>query len=796
MLTIRPDSLFQNLEFDKISNLVRDLCLIGDTKTTYFPLTLYVDKTTLDQQLDEVQECKRAYEQSTLIPIKSCQSIQQTLEYISVEDYALDHEALLLVLAVLVNLEELKTYFNDPAVVELSPLAYNQFVTLAYESSLYQEFKKIFDDHGQVRPDASPELKTIARSLKSKEHEIDQVFKSLLAEYRKNGWLSESGESIRNNRRVVAVNAEHKRKLRGIIHDESSTGRTTYIEPEAILEKNNELFELEIEYQKEIYRLFKLLSQKCHSQVDMLRTAWEVLLHFDFVRAKTLLSARYAGCRPEIYDRPQLKIKSGRHPLLLLKNQPLKKPTIPFDLILLGENRILILSGPNAGGKSVAMKAGVLIQMMLQSGLLIPVHEASEMGLFHSFLGDIGDHQSLEEDLSTYSSRLLLMKQFMEVADERSLICIDEFGSGTDPKLGGAIAEAILLALNKKKVFGIITTHYSNLKVLAYKTKGLLNGAMVFDTELLKPTFQLKVGRPGSSYAFEVATRSGLDPIVIEQAKQRTHQDQKELEELLIELQRDKALLEEQVTRSKEKEDRLDKLIKTYEQLAADFEIKRKKLKLEQKSWEVNATKEIAHKVDKALREVKSTQLKNPVQVQNQKQHQKIKIEALTTEVKSLDMEIAALEKIHSKPIVVGSHVKLKNGSEIGQVLSMRNGLSEVAIGSIQLNIATRDLIAVRSPVEDALPLKTKTILVEEKKVESSLDLRGMSKAQAIELLENYLDRALLSNVHEVKILHGKGTGILRDVVRSQARQYKAIKNILHPPEEAGGDGISILQIG
>ncbi|MGB3531649.1 MAG: Smr/MutS family protein, partial [Saprospiraceae bacterium] len=381
-------------------------------------------------------------------------------------------------------------------------------------------------------------------------------------------------------------------------------------------------------------------------------------------------------------------------------------------------------------------------------------------------------------------------------ADERSLICIDEFGSGTDPKLGGAIAEAILLALNKKKVFGIITTHYSNLKVLAYKTKGLLNGAMVFDTELLKPTFQLKVGRPGSSYAFEVATRSGLDPIVIEQAKQRTHQDQKELEELLIELQRDKALLEEQVTRSKEKEDRLDKLIKTYEQLAADFEIKRKKLKLEQKSWEVNATKEIAHKVDKALREVKSTQLKNPVQVQNQKQHQKIKIEALTTEVKSLDMEIAALEKIHSKPIVVGSHVKLKNGSEIGQVLSMRNGLSEVAIGSIQLNIATRDLIAVRSPVEDALPLKTKTILVEEKKVESSLDLRGMSKAQAIELLENYLDRALLSNVHEVKILHGKGTGILRDVVRSQARQYKAIKNILHPPEEAGGDGISILQIG
>ncbi len=797
MVSIFPNSLFQNLEFDKISNLLKEYCLIQDTRAKYFPLHLEYSKNWIDKSLDEVLEFKNSYEQNELIPVNACESIQESLEYISVEGFVLEQESLMHVLLFLLNLEGLQSYFKDDAHIKNCPLASVAFQLIEYNSDLFKEFRIIFDDKGQIRADASPALKSISNTIKAKEYEIDQVFKSLLFDYRKNGWLSEAGESVRNHRRVVAVASEHKRKIKGIIHDESTSGKTTFIEPDAIIEKNNELFSLEIQYQNEILRLFKVLSQHCHAHASMLTNAWEMLLYFDFVRAKALFASKYEGFRPEVFDKPQLKIRAGKHPLLFLKNKPSQKVTVPFDLILIGENRILILSGPNAGGKSVVMKSAMLIQLMLQAGMLVPVHEASEMGIFQSFLGDIGDHQSLEEDLSTYSSRLLLMKQFLEHADNRSLIVIDEFGSGTDPKLGAAIAESILLALNKRQTFGVITTHYSNLKVLAFRTRGLVNGAMVFDTEHLKPTFQLKVGRPGSSYAFEVAYRSGLDPQVIEHAKNRTNQDQKELETLLIDLQRDKMNLEDQLVRMKNKEEGLDKLVKSYEVMAFELELKKKKIKVDQKSWEVNASKELALKVSKALKDFNTlpktkgakeilehlTQVKEEVQVKEQ-------------ELNKLSSEVFALEKGNQSPIEEGSFVRLRQGSETGKVMSIRKNQAAVALGSMTVNLPIRDLVLVKEKDQE---LRTgnriKTVLAEEKTVDPTLDIRGMSKAQAIELLQHYLDRALLSNVHEVKILHGKGTGILRDIVKQQVKQYKGISQVTHPPREAGGDGISIVHI-
>lgn len=789
--------MFQNLEFDKVSSLLKDYCLIEDTKMVNFPLKLISDKKVLEVILDEVLEFKTTYEQNKLIPVQAIPSIEDSLQYISIDGFVLQQESLIHILQLLQNLEQLKTYFNDTERKQLCPLAFRHFTTVEYSSLLFADFIKIFDEAGEIRPDASPALKSISRSIKSKEYEIDQIFKNLLFEYRKNGWLSETGESIRNHRRVVAVASEHKRKIKGIIHDESTSGKTTFIEPEAIIEKNNELFSLEVDFQNEILRLFKELSKSCHLHHSMLLKSWHLILHFDFLRAKALFAQKYEGLRPEIYDRPQLKIKTGRHPLLYLKNKPLGKTTVPFDLILMGENRLLILSGPNAGGKSVVMKAALLIQLMLQAGLLVPVHEASEMGLFTSFLGDIGDHQSLEEDLSTYSSRLLLMKQFLDVADPKSLIAIDEFGSGTDPKLGAAIAESILLALNKKKLFGVITTHYSNLKVLAFKTKGLINGAMVFDTDHLKPTFQLKVGRPGSSYAFEVASRSGLDEEVIEHAKRRTHQDQKELESLLIDLQRDKLSLEDQLKSVKEKEDRLDKLVKTYTQMNEDFELKKKRFKLDQKSWEVNASKEMAIKVSKALKEIKATAvIKNNSTIQAKLDHVKKEVEHKEKELNLVAQEVHALEKASQKSIEKGSYVRLKTGTETGQVLSIKKQNAEVSLGAMIISVPIRELVLVRQPViETQVVSRPKAILAEEKIVDPTLDIRGMSKVQAIDLLQNYLDRALLSNVHEVKIVHGKGSGILRELVKQQAKKYKGIHRISHPPQDAGGDGISIVSL-
>lgn len=793
MIRVRPEALFQHLEFDKLNHSVASLCLIEDTRNRFFPMAVMTAKQAIDRALDETLEFKSAYERNGLVPIHACASISDSLTRTSMSGYVFELEALVHIFLVLKNLEELGHYFKNPDHVKAMPLAAQGFGALNYTQELFREMRQIFDDSNQIRPDATPELKTISRAIRSKEAEIDQVFRSLLNEYRKQGWLSESGESIRNNRRVVAVQSENKRKIKGIIHDESTTGRTTYIEPELIIEKNNELFDLEMDYQKEIYRILQALSKSCQRDSEMLHAGWEMLLHFDFIRSKAIFAVNSHAFRPEVADRPQLKIKSGRHPLLILKNKVLGRETVPFDLILTGDNRVLILSGPNAGGKSVAMKAVGLIQLMVQAGMLIPAHEASEMGIFYNFLGDIGDQQSLEDDLSTYSSRLLKMKQFLEVADERSLVLIDEFGSGTDPKLGGAIAEAILLELNKRKVYGVITTHYSNLKVLAFKTKGLLNGAMIFDTEHLKPTFQLKVGRPGSSYAFEVASRSGLHPEVIEHAKKRTHEDQKELEELLIELQRDKLALQDQLGRAKDKELKLDKLVMNYEKLNAEFELKKKKFKLEQKDWELHAEKVLADKIGKALREIKSSPHKG--HGQKKLEEVKQKMDTLHQDLKVMHTEITKLETVQDKPMTVGSYVRLRQGSEIGRIASIRKDQAQVEMGSLVLNMPLRDLVKTREPVSQTDRELPRQILVEEKKVEGSLDLRGMSKSQAIELLQNYLDRALLSNVHELRILHGKGNGILRDLVKTQARQYKAIKKIFHPPSEAGGEGISILQL-
>ncbi len=793
MIRVRPEALFHHLEFDKLNHSVASLCLIEDTRSRYFPMSVMTAKPAIDRALDETLEFKSAYERNSLIPLYACTSISDSLSRTDISDYVFELEALVHIYLVIKNLEEIGQFFKNPDHAKAMPLAFQDFGRLNYTSELFREMRLIFDDSNQIRPDATPELKTISRAIRSKEAEIDQVFRTLLGEYRKQGWLGESGESIRNNRRVVAVLSEYKRKIKGIIHDESTTGRTTYIEPELIIEKNNELFDLEMDYQKEIHRILQTLSKSCQRDSEMLRVGWEMLLNFDFIRSKAIFAVNCQAFRPEITDRPQLKIKSGRHPLLLLKNQALGRQTVPFDLILTGDNRVLILSGPNAGGKSVAMKAVGLIQLMVQAGMLIPAHEASEMGIFHYFLGDIGDQQSLEDDLSTYSSRLLKMKQFLEVADDRSLVLIDEFGSGTDPKLGGAIAEAILLELNKRKVYGVITTHYSNLKVLAFKTKGLLNGAMIFDTEHLKPTFQLKVGRPGSSYAFEVASRSGLNPEVIEHAKKRTHEDQKELEELLIELQRDKLALQDQLARAKEKELKLDKLVNNYEKLNAEFELKKKKLKLEQKDWELYAEKALADKIGKTLREIKSSPQKGHGQKKLEEVKQKMEI--LNQDLKVIHTEITKLETVQDKPMAVGSFVRLRQGSEIGRIASIRKDQAQVEMGSMVLNMPLRDLVKTREPVSQTNRELPRKILVEEKKVEGSLDLRGMDKSQAIELLQNYLDRALLSNVHELRILHGKGNGVLRDLVKTQARQYKAIKKIFHPPSEAGGEGISILQL-
>ena len=376
------------------------------------------------------------------------------------------------------------------------------------DPGLSSEIDRILDDEGNVRPDASIELSQISKRINKKERELDSTFKQVADRAKKSGYLADTVESLRNGRRVLTVSAEHKRKIGGVIHDESATGKTVFLEPIEVQMINNEIVNLYADRRKEIYKILSLLCMHLRPYADALVKVEYIVTQLDIIHAKARLAILLDADKPKVTGKASFGYRAAYNPVLYIKNKKLGIPTIPFDLDLHTPNRILVLSGPNAGGKSVTLKTAGILQLMLQSGMLIPCDPNSKIGIFDSIYTDIGDQKSMEDDLSTYSSRLKNMKYFLENANEKSLILIDEFGSGTDPNVGGAIAESILRQLNFNKTNGVITTHYSNLKYFAFKTKGILNGSMEFDTQSIRPTYHLIVGKPWNSFAYEIAEKT------------------------------------------------------------------------------------------------------------------------------------------------------------------------------------------------------------------------------------------------------------------------------------------------
>ncbi|MEM8907603.1 MAG: endonuclease MutS2, partial [Bacteroidota bacterium] len=566
-----PNDFFEKIEFDKLIALLKKECLgeLGVEKIDR--IQIETRKFIIERKLKEVWEYTLTYEGDDRFPIATYTDVSQHLRMLELVDYVLPEEGLREINVILRAVYGIFSFFTNSRQLTY-PTLYDIIRDTTFDPSLMKAIERVIDEKGQIRPDASPELMSIRKRIHAKQQELEKQFRSIINKLRKNGWLTDSVESFRNGRRVLSVPSEHKRKIKGIIHDESTTGKTAFIEPEAIIEINNDIFDLETEERREIYRILKELSALLHPYVPVMRSYQGLMVRFDVIQAKARLARKLNATMPKIVDRPHLGIIEGYHPLLLLKNQQIQRKTIPFTLTLFGANRILVLSGPNAGGKSITMKSVGLLQLMFQAGMLVPVDPESEFGIFEQVYGDIGDSQSLEDDLSTYSSRLRNMRLFLEGANDKTLILIDEFGSGTDPKIGGAIAEAILKELNRVKVFGVITTHYSNLKMYAYKNKGIVNGSMTFNQDDLAPTYELKVGRPGSSYAFEIAQKSGLQKKVLNYAKHKAGKNEKAVDELLIDLQREKKEVEEQLVKAKEREKKLEKLIKNYENLHRDLE--------------------------------------------------------------------------------------------------------------------------------------------------------------------------------------------------------------------------------
>jgi DNA mismatch repair protein MutS2 len=795
-MNYEPKDVFRKLEFDKVLDLLEKEALTPMAAEALRAIAPCTDFQKIDQSLREIREYKLVLEKNDRFPLAAFPDILPDLKMLEISGFTLQAEAFQGILRVLITMRDVFRFFAAGAKKEIYPKLYDRTRHLSNDESLMKSITAVFDEKGEIRPDASPELLRIRRDIQHKVRELDGRFRQIIQECRAKGWLSDSPESFRNGRRVLSVPAEHKRKIRGIIHDESESGKTAFIEPEGVIEINNDIFDLEHDEKREIFRILRDLSETFRPYGPLLRSYSEALVHFDTIRAKAALALAMRANMPVLKEQPIISIKKGYHPLLYLKNKQSGKKTVPFDLRLYAENHMLILSGPNAGGKSVAMKSVGLLQLMLQSGLLVPVHELSEMGIFHQIFADIGDQQSLDDDLSTYSSRLQNARIFLEKANPKTLVLIDEMGSGTDPKPGGAIAEAILRQLHRKGVYAVITTHYSNLKVYAFRNPGILNGNMHFDKDTLSPTYELRVGRPGSSYAFEIAEKSGLSRDLIGYARKRTGPETA-VDDILIELQREKQEFEEKLREVAEKEKSLERLIKTYDSLHQDLEVRRKRLKLDQKEHELRVSANTTREIDKLIRELKGEKNLEKAQAIAQKlRHERSEkakqVDEASEEVVKLEQKSPA--QTGSKPISVGDFVRLRSGGAIGQVDEVKGQKASVLMGGLRVTAALRDLLPANEPMAKPSSVSA-TDIQQVAAFDAKVDIRGMGKDEALQVLERFVDNALLTNANTIQILHGKGTGVLRNVVRQKLREYGGNISRSYHPEDGGGDGVTVVEL-
>lgn len=557
----------------------------------------------------------------------------------------------------------------------------------------------VIDQQGTVRNNASPELNKIRSALHTLRKEADRRFRSYINDLKKRGWLRDNEENFYNYRRVLAVPSEHKRDIRGIIHGKSESGKTTFIEPEALIELNNDIAELEQDERAEVMRLLRELTGRLHPFADVINRQLDFLVNLDAVRAKARFSVDIDARLPHLDKDPSLHLIRAVHPLLFLQNRSAGKPVVPLTLSLDENQRIVVISGPNAGGKSITLKTVGLLQLMMQSGLPVPVAEGSSMSLFNHLLADIGDSQSIEYALSTYSSRLIKMNHFLRMATGRSLVLIDEFGTGTDPELGGAIAEVILEELNRKHALGVFTTHYTNIKLLADRLEGTCNASMLFNPETLQPLFVLSVGEPGSSYTFEVAERIGLPRHVLERARKKVQRDKIRLNDMLGELQQQKHRLEVELTRLKQKQDKSEAAEEKFEQLSERLSARLDKEK--EKQEENRKLAELGRRLRAWSEEWEKSKDKKAVikkmvgtiTAENKKRA------AENTPEKVSKRRQQRLEKLRGE-IALGSQVRILQSKQTGTVIRIQKDLIHIDCGNLLAKVNLENLEIVRKETE------------------------------------------------------------------------------------------------
>jgi len=811
-----PSNFEDKLSFTRIREMVEEKCLSSLGIRLAKEMSFSFDFKKLQRNLQQTDEFRQVLISGRSFPSQDYLDVTDELNRIKTPGAFIFADHLFELLISLRTINECLQYFKSKEADKFSlliELGRNIFVP----TEIVAAANRIVDDKGNIKDSASEQLHTIRRSLLTKKALIGKRIAQIMQKVKTDGMTRDDAEvTIRDGHLVIPVNAVNKRKIKGYVHDESATGQTVYIEPAEIVDLGNELRELELAEKREIIKILTIITDLIRPWIEDLENAYHYLGVIDFLRAKALFALEIGGVIPELQKAPIIDWRKAYHPLLLLLHKAQHKKVEPLSITLNQQNRILIISGPNAGGKSVCLKTVGILQYMLQCGLLIPVHESSVAGIFKDLFIDIGDEQSLDNDLSTYSSHLMNLKHLLNNSHNQMLFMIDEFGSGTEPQLGGAIAEAVLENLNKREAFGVVTTHYANLKMLGGTLPGVINGAIQFDVQHIQPLYQLQIGKPGSSFAFEIARKIGFPESILEEAILKTGTTQIDFDTQLQALEQERKALFQKQHELESADDLITEITEKYRDRLQTLEDSTKGIIENAKRQAKDIVQNANKLIENTIREIKEEQAgKEKTKIVREKiETFKTELENKKTEdfvqtVKQLDREIRwTVEKeeepqpvITGKQLKMGDSVRVTGQLSIGQIINIAGNKAEVVFGQMRMHTDLNKLEKVRK--QDIKKEKSFSESGRFKGIMSDindkmahfklqLDLRGKRADEALEEVRHYIDDAILLSVSEVSILHGKGNGVLRDIIRTYLSSVPEVKNFKDAAMDMGGNGITI----
>ena len=804
---IFPNNFEEKIGFDRIRQMLSDLCVSEMGRDHVGRMRFLTRFEAVKQRLGQTEEFRQVLMFGKAFPAQNYFNLIPELKRIQMPGTHLLQENLFDLKASLQAVFDTISYLRNLD-AEKFPLLHSLIRDLDEEKSISKEIERLMDDRGNIRDSASEKLSGIRKQLKKLAGEVDRSIRKILLQARKSGYVNPNDDiTVRNGRLVIPVPVTYKRKIRGFVQDESSSGQTVYIEPAESLEANNEIRELENAEQREINRILAEFTDFLRPYAEPLIEAYQFLGLVDFIRAKAQLALKLEAGLPILNDYPVVEWWDARHPMLFLAHQKQKKEVVPLEIKLKDDKRILVISGPNAGGKSVCLKTVGLLQYMAQCGLLVPMRETSEVGIFRDIFIDIGDEQSIENDMSTYTSHLRNMKNFALKAGKNSLFLVDEMGTGTEPRMGGAIAESVMEHLNKKECYGVVTTHYSNLKILADKTPGMVNGAMLFDTRQMQPLFRLQIGNPGSSFAFEMAKKTGFPWYILRNAEKKVGKTEVKFDRQLQQLEVEKKEVTDRQKTLDAMEKRYRELTEKYEALKDELETNKARILKEARKEARQIIDDSNKLIENTIREIKEAQAdkektKHIREKLNEKKEASGKPDR-ESETAKIPKKIKEKSKKEDGKILIGNRVRLPPQTTVGEVVEISGRDAMVSFGSVIMKIPVKKLVNVGDEeYHEKMLIRRKShrhiindLNVKMANFKLSLDLRGKRAEEAATEVQRYIDEALLLSVKEVKILHGKGNGILREVIRDQLRLIPEVKRFVDEKIEMGGSGITVVTL-